>query len=759
LLPELRAALPGSTYYFRDFLVTFYPLRLLAARELADGRWPAWNPYLHEGTFALPALYPPDLLHALWPGPAGISWLLTLHFPLAAVAFYWLGRELGLTVSGAFLSASCYSLGGIAISSLNLYVFLQALALAPLVILTLGRAARQGGRWIPAAALALAVSLSTLAVEFVVQGLLLALALAWLRSPRGMAAVRLACALALSGGLAALPLLLTLGVLSESLRGSGLPPEVTLANAVHPVALLQVLIPDLFGPLASPGELFWGGRFFSKGFPYFLTLYLGPFALALACAGAGALETRMRSVVLGAGALGLWFALGAGGGLAPVLLASPVFHWFRFPSKALLLPYLVMAFLAGVGADRLRRGEAWTTFSRACGLLAGLAVAVAILFVSAPAPVVAWAGIGDSEGAGLRSFAAVSCGGAAVLALAGLGLAVAVQLRVVPPARAAALLAAVAVADLARAGAGVNPQVPVAALEPPPGLAALRLDDLEGGRVFSYGTERSPAVRDFLARGGPQRVYWSFLLHRRVLAPYTNVVDRVEAALDKDLTSFAPRPPELLPEDYEPAAVGAILPLLRNAAVSRVLSLDPLEHPDLQPLAAVPAGPPGLAIHAYRLEGTWPRAYLGCRALAATGSGEALALALTSGFDPSRDVVLEEAARAECRAGSVRRVRAVAGEDVYEVESDGPGYLVTRDTYSRGWIAAVDGRPERVLRANGKHRAVRVGPGRHEVVLEYRPPGLSGGLLTFSVAVAATLCLCIRPVATAGPAETGRGSA
>ena len=79
LLPHVQALWPAHSYYFRDFTVTFYPLRLLQARELLAGRWPAWNPYVQEGSFLLPALYPSDLLQVLWPGPVFVSWLLTLQ--------------------------------------------------------------------------------------------------------------------------------------------------------------------------------------------------------------------------------------------------------------------------------------------------------------------------------------------------------------------------------------------------------------------------------------------------------------------------------------------------------------------------------------------------------------------------------------------------------------------------------------------------------------------------------------------------------
>jgi hypothetical protein len=49
------------------------------------------------------------------------------------------------------------------------------------------------------------------------------------------------------------------------------------------------------------------------------------------------------------------------------------------------------------------------------------------------------------------------------------------------------------VADLARAGAGLNPQVDTRFYTPLPELAALRLAELDGGRVFSYGLDHSPA--------------------------------------------------------------------------------------------------------------------------------------------------------------------------------------------------------------------------------------------------------------------------
>jgi hypothetical protein len=745
LLPHLRAAVPGLTYYFRDFTVTFYPLRHLWATELAAGRFPLWNPYVGEGAFVLPTLYPVELLHALFPGPAAVSWLLTLHFPLAAVAAYLLARDLGAERGGAFASGVVYSMGGLALSALNLYVFLQALALSPLVVFALRRAARLGGRWIAAAGAIVAAALATLALEFVAQAIVLGLALALVEEmPRVRASSRLGIALAIAVGLAAVPLALTADALRHSVRGSGFPREVALGNELHPAVLLQVLLPGVMGSLRAPVEEWWGGRFYTKGFPYFLSVYLGPCALALAAAGWSGPERRRRLVLATAAVVGLWYALGARGGLALAVSYLPPVQWFRFPSKALLLPYLAIAVFAAFGVDRLRRGAGWRTVA----VVSLIAAAVAGVVAAAPwlAPELPARALAIAPEAAARAGRSASADALEVIAVCLLLGAVAVlTLRGrLTPARAAAQITVLLVADLARAGMGMNPQVTPGFYSLLPEMQALRLDTLSGGRVFSYGLDASPAFRRFLASGTPGLGLWSFFLSRQVLAPYANVIDRVELAEGKDLTAFVPRVPELAPGDYEPARVGEILARLRSAAVTRVVSLDPLAHPDLRLIAEIPAGPPAVWLRVYALAGSWPRDYVACRVRAAAGPEEAGALALAAGARPDFDVALEAPGAAGCMRGSVTVASSVPGDQEYEVEADGPAVLVTRDSFAPGWTATVDGEEADVLRANGKHRAVPLVAGRHRVRLRYAPRVFTPALWGTAVAAAVAAWIAVR---------------
>jgi hypothetical protein len=731
LLSHLGAAVPGHSYYFRDFSVTFFPQRAFQAAELAAGRWPSWNPYLHEGTFVLPALYPLDLLHVLWPGPAAVSWLLTMQFPLAGLAAYALAREMGASRPGAVASGAAYALGGLAVSCLNLYLFLQALALAPALVLGLRRAAVRGGRDIVWAALLLALSLTTLAVEFVGQAVVIGLVLGALARARGLG--RVLAAVLLGGSLAALPLAVVAGLLPETVRGLGFDASVGLGNELHPFVLLQLLVPNLFGVLDAGGDLFWGGRFFSRGFPYFITLYLGPVLPALAVLGLAARPRRERWALVGLSVLGLWYALGERGGLAPLL--SPFVRSLRFPVKGLLTPYLLGTLAAGLGVDRLREGRGWrlaALIAAASGLLCAV---VGVVFARYGAEAAAWMGVQQAWAALVRTEVARDAWRTAAVAGAAVLVAVLAHRGHIRGSLGATLLSGLMAFDLARAGSGVDPQIVPSFFDLLPETRALELADLGGARVFTYGIDYSPAYRRYASTHPAGIALWSFFLNRQVLSPYTNVVDRIEVYGGKDLTSFVPPFTVHTAEELAPQRVADRIAEWRAASVSRVVSLDPLDHPALTRLASVPSGAAGVDIHVYALAGAWPRAYVACRVLA---DGEPL-------LDPGRDVTLASG-HGTCARGTAVRTTAWPARVEYDVDVEGgEGYLVVRDRFARGWRAEVDGAPAPVLPANGRYRAVPVRPGSHHVALRYEAPGLRvGAAVSLAAVVLAAALLAAR---------------
>jgi hypothetical protein len=544
---------------------------------------------------------------------------------------------------------------------------------------------------------------------------------------------RLAAALTLGVCLAGVPVAVTLGVLPETQRGAGLSFDEAATLALPPLALFQFLVPNLFGALARPIETWWGGTVFSEGAPYFLSIYLGTLVFALAVCGGARGPRRERLVLLAAAAVGAWYALGPAGGLWNLLHDLPLANAFRTPSKALFVVHLSAALLAGRGADRLAEGSGWGIFSAvsAIGVLITGGIAAASWFATDQI-----AGLLQLDAGAREELAAILPGDAtrcAVIAIAALRS----RLR---PQFAATLLALLVAADLARAGIGINKQSSPLIFRQVPELAAERLDDLAGGRVFAVPVSLS---REFLAwlnsRQTDTDLFMTYAM-RQQLEPYNNMMNRVETAGSQDRTRMSPLLTSLGWTGYDSRDVTQFLPLLRHAAVSRVLSFDRIEHPELRLRTAVPVAMTGLAIHVYELRQPWPRALVACRAhWASTRLGAARAPHAAT-WDPHRDVAFEDpdALRAAaCSTGRVRTISLLPDEERYESDSDGPGWLVVRSSFARGWRATIDGQPAALLRADGRHRAVAIPAGRHTVTLRYEPPWLWPGvaLTLFALAI------------------------
>jgi hypothetical protein len=200
----------------------------------------------------------------------------------------------------------------------------------------------------------------------------------------------------------------------------------------------------------------------------------------------------------------------------------------------------------------------------------------------------------------------------------------------------------------------------------------------------------------------------------------------VEGSFDLDIRGLQPRPLHelnLLLRSVE--GTPAHRRLLRVGAVRTVVALHPDSFEDLTPGATF-TSLFGEAIRTFRVPGARPRAYVVGRARA-VAEAEAVPTLVDPRFDPSSEVVLSgpgAVAAAATRGpggGSVRVVELFADRARFEVDLDGPGFVVSVDSWAPGWRAFVDGRPADVLRANAVFRAVAVPAGRHTVETLYRP--------------------------------------
>jgi hypothetical protein len=723
-LPFAPGLLQGGSFYFRDLLSHFFPIRRYVVEGLRAGEIRLFNPYVNEGVpLSLPPVaYPVDLLQVLLPGEWGFSLLLALHVPLAAVLFVGLARRLGYHPAAATLGALAFSLSGFALSSVNLYLMVQALAWAPLVVSLLLRAGSGTARDTALAAVAVAACVSTLGLEIAAQAIGCGLVLA---ASRGLASLaRQAGGVLLGLALAAFPLQAFVLLFRGSRREQGFSLFESLDQSVHPLSLVQAVVAGLYGDPVASGYSYWGARFWGGPSPYFLSLYLGGAVLCFAAIGATR-AGRPRARLLLLLALGLLVSLGRFAGLQHLLELVPALATLRFPVKAFFTVVLATSLLAAAGADALLRSKRAFTPLLALATAAGAALAALPLveavfpraFGAVRASLFVASYPDELRTAALRAVAADAAAGAVpILAIAGLA---ALVRRERLSAQAAVLAAAALVAaDLLRAGTGLNPTVDASlfAFSPETTRVVERLRGA-GGSAFTCTPQAMPTFRE-AARQRKRTDVWSAAVWRETLSPHANMDAGIRVSA-WDATGGAAQGHGLSEADAmcrDPET----LPRLRARGVRHVLSVQPFTNEELRLVeTAAPPRIAPLAVHVYELRDSLP--------------------------DPAVWTTPDDAdadGRGHVLAGASARYLEGAWDLVrVAVETKDAARVIVRRAARPGWSAIVDGRPADIEVANGRHQAVRVPAGRSEVALRYHPPSLwAGGLLSLlAAAVAATL--------------------
>jgi hypothetical protein len=155
------------------------------------------------------------------------------------------------------------------------------------------------------------------------------------------------------------------------------------------------------------------------------------------------------------------------------------------------------------------------------------------------------------------------------------------------------------------------------------------------------------------------------------------------------------------------------------------------------------AGSRGLRVYAN--EGAMPRAWTVHRALSA--GAKAVQMVKEGSFN-FRDLVVLE--------GPAPQLEACDGTDAVHldyqniqklrltVEMRCRGMVIVGDNMFPGWQATLDGRPAPIYAANTALRGVIADRGRHEIIMEYRPPAVRWGVMLPIAGVIVTLILRVR---------------
>jgi hypothetical protein len=686
--------------YFRDLSTYYAPQYAFAARSLREGLWPLWNPLANAGEPFL-LVYPVDLVLLLlrgWPAPLGVG--VALHLLIALVGASFLGRRLGLGPVAAWLVGTVFGLGGFCLSTVNLLPLFEAMAWAPVVVFAfLGAVSRPSGRRLAGLAALLALQVSTLAVEIVLQTLVVGVVLAagptlWRDRTR---LVRLLAAGVLALLLAAPAVLGVRALLSGTARERGFAPGEVLSFSLHPVVIGEMLLPRFLGePLSFSDRDYWGRAYSPTGFPYLVTLYLGLPTLLLAA------HARGRRRLWGLALVGLVLALGRHGPLS--LLPAEVGLPFRGPQKLLFLTHVSLALLAGFGLERaVRRPGGRPRFWPVLALPGAMLLVVAALLQVWPGVVRSVLGhvvppLLDPRGlVAARELWPT-------LWLASGAVALAAGLAIERGGRIAWAAAGLVALDLLIVNGSVNPLTQASFYDLRPEVADLVRPAAAEGRFrwFSYGVAHTPGLRFEPLMSRARSDVWLYYLDRQALLPRTPALDGLEGAYDVDRTGWAPEGATLALPEASPGRFRALHDRLRLANVRWVMSFRSLPGDLVERRGEVKLPEIRSPLALYELRRPLPRAFWVPRA---------------DGVEP-------------VPGGADVRYERLDPHTVRVTGSTPPGFIVVLDGHHPDWWAEDRSGPVPLLRGPGRYQMVATPGGPRELILRYRPrwPRLALGL-------------------------------
>ena len=741
----------------------------IAAEEFPDVR--LWNPAIAAGrpfhANAQSATFGPFSIPAyVLPFWTELGWIAVLKLWVAAFGTYLLGRALGMRFAGALLAGLVFAFSLKMVTWLS-YPHAGVWALMPWLLVAADRVVRRPGP-LAGAGLAALTALGFLCghPESSFHALLAALAFFALRlwqARPGVRAPLLVFAAGLAGGAALAAVTLVpfaeLLWLSADLReraGESVDVHLPVQDA------LGLFLSDWWGrPTQTPLRPFLLER----------ALYVGALPLMLAAAALlRPTATRVAVALFG----GLWLAVALG--VPPLLQIDtrlPVFS-AGHNTRLVVLTMLALALLAGVGLEELSgRGEALAARRRpllavAAGLVVipvavGLAARGLDLGELADAFRVAWLFADAPTLVTNPGHVAVIGQASAIvwLTLAGAATAL-VALRLggrlgpVPFVLLALLLACV---DLFRAGMGYNPAIERRWAEVPP-TEAIRVLQREGRGRFVSTAEIPQNVIPM--RFGPQEARgYDLPIVRRFDRLWRQEVDPRSRGVAAGLLDIPLELRDVTPRALETLRLLGVTHVLQGATGRAATPpYEPEPAParlDAEGLTEVHSEPDA---RLYRLEGALPRSWVVTGQRVVAGEDAALAAITEPGFDARRQAVTERRLPGlPERPGAGPRARIAEYEPervVVRARSPRAGLLVLADTHYPGWKAEVDGREVPVERVDYLFRGVRVGPGAHTVVFEYRPASWTVGWVVSLVALvllAAAIALGRRSLRAPGAAE------
>ncbi|HEX2188505.1 MAG TPA: YfhO family protein [Longimicrobiaceae bacterium] len=749
LLYFFPAFLPDRHIYGTDYLVGGYFFHEFISEQLAKGELPRWVPYVYGGLplYANPgSTYHPVRFLADWVFPVSKIWptFFVVHFGLAGLGTYLLGRELGARRWVAFVGGLAFQFTGLTMS----WVLaghegrIIVATLTPLVFFFFHRGIRTGA-FAPFAGAAAAIGSALLTFQIQSSYYMLVGALVWsvfclwhfglFREPRRLAKpVALGVgAVAFGFAMASVNFLPFQDYVAESPRGmaGGRGYEYSTSYSMPTPEVAAVAVPELSGYL----ETYRGTN------PFKLHVeYVGAFVIALAALGAYfSRRNRYWWFFVGLGLFALTISLGGNTPLYRLYYELlPGTKRFRAPSISFFLVSLSLVMMATLALEALaarldeRRASARALRepeplpgAGTAGLILGGVVAVGVLL-------------------GMLASGAAAPGappvGAAAFRFAFFAAAVAAVvwywMRGALNATATlALLSVLTVVDLWIVDRKFFETVP-----PPDEMFAA--DDVANFLRSQPGRDRSwvlPIPAGAVYRGNAGNYLMHFDLDQAG-GEHGNQLQRWNQLLGAgretyvDWHNFFADPQVVDTPEGQAVTFRSAPGVMEAANIRYIVSGVPLARPGLREVHR------GSAL-VYENTAALPRAYLVPSVVTVADEDGALA-AMERGFDPRTTAFVSSARPVELPSAPLQGGAEVAeytpDRVVVQTRASREALLVLADNYYEGWRAEVDGREAPVLRTNHALRGVVVPAGEHRVTFTFHSPDLRTGLYLYLATLA-----------------------
>ena len=707
--------LHGAYYYF-DIDLFHNPIRHVFARGFAQGRFTLWCSGIYAGfpLFAdgqVGALYPFNFVGL----PFLRTWqatnlIIVFHFALASIfMFVYLRSHVGPVA--ALVGSVCFAYSGPFSTHLLQPSLLLAASWIPLVFHVVDRAIWSGRTvWLVAVGPLLCVQLLAGFIQISAYTFMMTLIYIWLRASVGWLSWRarlrymgLGCAaIVLAMGMAAVQLVPTFELTTESIRRRPMPQGFLAEGSTSAKMLATFIFPNLFGRLADGTN--WSGEYNC----YETIQYVGVAALLLVAVGLRRGAKRIAWPLAGIATISSILMLGKFSCAYPLLTRLPVLDRLRMLGRFNIFLAFALSALAALGMD-WTAGGGRPSNRRVFGF-AFAALVFAVL-------------VGAHTYAGLFTLPANHT----ITAAATLRMGICAD-----AARTFALLGAALITFALRARSHIS--VKTATL----GIVLCVLVDLFGYQMGRHPTlpreecEKSPPSVEFLrAQRGPFRV-----LGEGIAVPPVRWLQGGETY--RASVSLLPDDTALL-WGIETAGGWSSLELRRWREFTRQMSEAKARLLNIHYL--LKRGEAGETIIS-RVSGALPRCFIVASWDFAPSAHVALARVSEPSFNPLEAVVLEGKRDSRLPVSRADEGQGRASISLYtpehvriDVDAATQGLLVLCDTYYPGWKAYADGRTEVIWRADYLLRAVSVSAWRHHVDFVYKPVSFVLGTALSSTAL------------------------